>query len=100
VIFLSGISMGFVAVSMQCNPFVLIKYLDVLGIMVSGFAPNGIEKTFEMYTTTGQKVLEISVKADQTSIDISTAGLKNGLYLYRSNTKDQSVSVGKIVVLH
>jgi len=69
-------------------------------IMVSGFAPNGIEKTFEMYTTTGQKVLEISVKADQTSIDISTAGLKNGLYLYRSNTKDQSVSVGKIVVLH
>ncbi len=69
-------------------------------ITVSGFIPNELEKTFEIYTTTGQKVLEVLVKASQTSIDISTAGLRNGLYIYRSNARDKSIFAGKIVVLH
>ena len=33
VVFLSGISIGFVAVSMQGNSLVLVKYLDVLGVV-------------------------------------------------------------------
>ncbi len=69
-------------------------------ITVSGFVPNELEKTFEIYTTTGQKVVQAIVKANQTSIDINIAGLRDGLYLYRSNTPNQPISVGKIVVLH
>jgi hypothetical protein len=69
-------------------------------ITVSGFVPNDQEKAFEIYNSTGQKKVEVIVKESQTSIDISTAGLRNGLYLYRSNAPNQSVSVGKIVVLH
>jgi len=58
---------------------------------------NQAKGTFCIFTMDGKKVLETKLIDNQA--DISTSSLKNGLYLYRYQTKDESfqgkISIGK-----
>lgn len=67
---------------------------------ISGFASDGMNKTIVLFTSTGQKAMEVVVKADQTAFNISTTGLPNGLYLVRVKATNQSVFAGKLIIQH
>jgi hypothetical protein len=81
---------------------VLIAYPNPANqsIILSGFELDGLEKTVELFSVTGKRVLLVSLSASQNSVEISTRQLSNGLYLYRANAPNKTYLPGKIVVAH
>lgn len=54
-----------------------------------------VEKGIQIYSSTGALVKTISIKEDETSIDIS--GLQKGMYILKANTLKENVSANFVV---